>query len=92
MWVYLKKQSLLFNTDNYPMFMSNSRNNITRLMVNDTMIEWPRDIVEMFVSQFTDALKHSEPLFFFDEEKPKFRMRLSGRDDDDEMQSEVGLE
>lgn len=98
MWVYFKKQGKLVNFDPSISIDVKDQKWVVATRVLDTKYDVitfkDKDSVDMFVSQFEHALKYKEPILTFDEDKPKFTMKLSGNDDEDknEPQAEVGLE
>jgi len=93
MWVYLKKQGTFFKFSD-DMIIDEGEGGGYHVTGNKftNVDNWSKDTVDIFVSQFEHALRHKEFVFTFDEDKPKFTMRLSGRDDEGEQQSEVGIE
>lgn len=51
-----------------------------------------KELVDLFVSQFEAALYRKQPFMMFDEDKPKFTMRLSGREDEEEEKPDLPLD
>lgn len=104
MWIFLKKQGILFDPDRDEMTIDSVQGPILDIYIlqislnnegDVTTVTFDREKLDMFITQFEDALKHKEHVFTFDEDKPKYRMRLSGRSDDhepDPIQMDVGLE
>lgn len=97
MWIFLKKQGRLFDPDRDDFYIraacDNGRDEYDGYIDSEFELVFTREQLDMFVQQFDDALKHRVQVMTFDQDKPKYTMRLSGRSDSEELvQIDVGLE
>ncbi len=94
MWVYFKRQAVFFNTSDSVLQTDSSMKDDGAVVTVDANLiaTWDQETLDMFVAQFADALKNKEPVFTFDEDKPKFIMRLSGNEEEDGPSSDVDIQ
>lgn len=101
MWVYFKKQGtfIQFTSDIY--IDCKEGKWVVARMAGDMRYQIlsfeNKENLNLFIAQFELALKHKEPLLTFDEEKPRFTMKLSdssssNEDESKEPQADVGIE
>lgn len=100
MWLDLVQQGLYVNLDDVNMGIipnhidpDNSENDTYQLYIlceTSDHITFTREQRDMFVALHKEAMDNGENVFSFDQDRPKFKMKLSG--DEDEMDADVGLE
>lgn len=90
MWLDLTKQGLYVNLDDVEMQIEGRDDTHLLFIGSYQPIELTREERDMFVLLHGEAMDREENVFSFDQDRPKFKMKLSG--DEDEMDADVGLE
>lgn len=93
MYIFFKKQGILIDPERDNMFVVD--NQITFMLVpeaDEVVLNVSREELEQFVAQFEQALNQKRQLWTFDQDKPKYVMRLSGRDEEESDEPPAGVD